>query len=89
MLLLLFKPWRDCDSLMGELSSYTEAFHACKSKLPDGLKYHDKLSFLHEPNTEARELIQNRQTEMKEELSSSPPAGGPLQYVATEAHEAM
>ena len=47
---------------MGEFSSYTEAFHACKSKLPDGLKYHDKLSSLHEANTEARELIQNRQT---------------------------
>ena len=69
-LLLLFKPWRDGDSLMGKYSSYTEPFHACKDELPDGLNYHDKLTSLHEANTEVRELIQDRLTEMKEEVDS-------------------
>jgi len=88
-LLLLFKPWRDCESLIGESSSYTEAFHACKDQLLDGLEYHNKLSSLQEADTEVCENIQDSQIEMKEELSTSPPAGGPLHYVATEACNAM
>jgi len=88
-LLLLFKPWRDCKSLIGESTSYTEAFHACKDQLPDGLEYHNKLSCLQEADTEVREHIQDCQIEMKEELSTSPPACGPLHYVATEAHDAL
>ena len=40
-ILLLFKPWRQCDSLLGDHSSYMEAFNACKDTLLDGLKYHD------------------------------------------------
>ena len=63
---------------MEEYSSYTEAFHACKDELVDGLNYHEKLFSLQEADTEVRELIQDRQAEMKEEeeLNSSPPAGG-------------
>ena len=39
-ILLLFKPWRQCDSLLGDHSTYMDAFNACKDSLIDGLQYH-------------------------------------------------
>jgi len=32
-MLLLFKPWRDSGTLMGDSHTYTEAFNACKDDL--------------------------------------------------------
>ena len=90
-ILLLFKPWRQCDSLFGDHSTYMDAFNACKDSLIDGLKYHAQLSRLQEADTNVRELISNRQEEMEAEdmLSSDVPPEGPLRYVATEVHNVM
>ena len=42
-ILLLFKPWQECDSLIGDKGSYIEAFHSCKDELMDGNNYHEQL----------------------------------------------
>ena len=91
-LLLLFKPWRKCDSLMGDSNSYKEAFYSCKDSLPEGLKYHNQLSNLQKDDAKMREDITEQQAKMEaEEMeeSSDLPAGGPLQYVCKEAQDAM
>ena len=90
-ILLLFKPWRQCDSLLGDHSTYMDAFNACKDSLIDGLQYHAQLSRLQEADTNVRELISNRREEMEAEdmLSSDVPPEGPLRYVATEVHDVM
>ena len=36
-ILLLFKPWRQCDTLLGDSSNYVEAFNECKTSLLDAL----------------------------------------------------
>ena len=90
-ILLLFKPWRQCDSLLGDHSTYMDAFSACKDSLLDGLKYHAQLSRLREADANVRELINNRREEMEAEdmQSSDAPVEGPLRYVATEVHNVM
>ena len=90
-ILLLFKPWRQCDSLLGDDSNYMDAFNACKDSLLDGLKYHAQLSRLQEADTTVRELISKRREQMEAEdmQSSDIPVEGPLRYVATEVHNAM
>ena len=42
-LLLLFKPWRDCESLMGISGTYAEAFHAFKDKSKYAADHHNRL----------------------------------------------
>jgi len=42
-MLLLFKPWRDSSTLMGDSPTYTEASNTCKDDLLEGLKYHNQL----------------------------------------------
>ena len=32
-ILLLFKPWRECDTFLGDSSNYVEAFNSCKTTL--------------------------------------------------------
>ena len=59
-ILLLFKPWRQCDSLLGDHSSYMDAFNACKDSLIDGLKYHEQVSHLQEADANVCELINKR-----------------------------
>ena len=90
-ILLLFKPWRQCDSLLGDHSSYMEAFNACKDSLLDGLKYHAQLSRLQEANTTVRELISKRREQMEAEnmQSGDIAVDEPLRYVATEVQKAM
>ena len=90
-ILLLFKPWRQCDSLLGDHSSYMDAFNACKDSLIDGLKYHEQVSHLQEADANVRELINKRREEMEaEDMQSSDAAvEGPLRYVATEVHDVM
>ena len=66
-ILLLFKPWRQCDSLLGDHSTYVDVFAACKDSLLDALKYHDQLSRLQEADANVRELISNRREEMEAE----------------------
>uniref|UniRef100_A0ABD2X6C2 ATP-dependent DNA helicase n=1 Tax=Trichogramma kaykai TaxID=54128 RepID=A0ABD2X6C2_9HYME len=45
-LLLLFKPWRDCEKLIDGCRNYTEAFAKSKEHLPEALKYHEKVSLI-------------------------------------------
>ncbi|KAL7304790.1 hypothetical protein TKK_0003015 [Trichogramma kaykai] len=45
-LLLLFKPWRDCEKLIDGYRNYTEAFAKSKEHLPEALKYHEKVSLI-------------------------------------------
>ena len=90
-ILLLFKLWRQCDSLLGDHSCYIDAFNACKDSLIDGLKYHEQVSHLREADANVRELINKRREEMEaEDMQSSDVAvEGPLRYVATEVHDVM
>ena len=92
-ILLLFKPWRECDSLIGDKGSYTEAFHSCKDELMDGNNYHEQLVRLQEADSKVRELIGERCAEMEAEEdtdSKIPPAAGPLSYACNEVvHDAM
>ena len=64
-ILLLFKPWRECDTLLGDSSNYVEAFNSCKTTLLHGLQYHDQLSCLQEAESTVRELIRERKEEME------------------------
>ena len=66
-ILLLFKPWRECDSLIGDKGSYTEAFHSCKGELMDGNNYHEQLVRLQEADTKVQKLIGECRAEMKAE----------------------
>ena len=92
-MLLLFKPWRECDSLMGDKTSYTEAFISCKDELMDCTEYHEQLLRLQEADTKVREHISECRAEMEaEELADTqdPPLAGPLNYTCNEVmHEAM
>ena len=64
-MLLLFKPWRESDSLKADNSSYTEAFNNCKQELMDGIEYHEQLTRLQEADTKVRELISERRVELR------------------------
>ena len=92
-MLLLFKPWRASDSLMGDKTTYTESFNSCKDELIEFTKYQEQLSQLLEADTKVRELIGERRAEMEAEEetdSEDQPAAGPLNYACTEVvHEAM
>ena len=86
-MLLLFKPWRESDSLKGDNSSYTEAFNNCKQELMDGNEYHEQLTRLQEADTKVRDLIGERRAEMKEEEETTDtdiPVVGPTSYGCTE-----
>ena len=91
-ILLLFQAWRDPETLMGDSSSYTEAFYTSKESLMNGLEYHDQLLRLQEADAKVHDLISDRLTEMKAEkevASDDVPVNGPLNYVCTEVHNAM
>ena len=99
-MLLLFKPWQECDGLMGDKDSYTEAFHSCKGELMDGKgelmdgnDYHEQLIRLQEADTKVCELIGEHRAEIDAEEDTDgevPPAAGPLNYACNEVvHGAM
>ena len=90
-ILLLFKPWRECDTLLGDSSNYVEAFNSCKTTLLHGLQYHDQLSRLQEAESTVRELIREQKEEMEKEdmQSTDDVVEGPLRYVANTVTEAM
>ena len=85
--MLLFKPWRECDTLLGDSSNYVGAFNS----LLHGLQYHDQLSRLQEADSTVRELIRERKEEMEKEdmQSTDDVVEGPLRYVANTVTEAM
>ena len=89
--MLLFKPWRECDTLLGDSSNYVEAFNSCKTTLLHGLQYHDQLSRLQEADSTVRELIRERKEELEKEdmQSTDDVVEGPLRYVANTVTEAM
>ena len=90
-ILLRFKPWRECNALLGESSNYVEAFNACKTTLLHGLQYHDQLSHLQEAESTVRELIKKRKEEMEKEdmQSTDDVVEGSIRYVANTVNEAM
>ena len=91
-MLLLFKPWRESDSLIGNKSSYTESFNCCKNELMECVEYHEQLIRLREADSKVREHISERRAEMEAEETDSedPPAMGPLNYACNEVvHGAM
>ena len=92
-MLLLFKPWRESDSLIGDNATYTESFNSCKDDLIDCTDYHEQLIRLQEADSKVRELIGEHRAEMEVEEetdSEDPPAAGPLSYACTEVvHGAM
>ena len=86
-MLLLFKPWRESDSLKGDNSSYTEAFNNCKQELMDGNEYHEQLTRLQEAGTKVRDLIVECRAEMEEEEETTDtdiPVVGPTSYGCNE-----
>ena len=76
---------------MGDSSTYKEAIYSCKESLPEGLKYHNRLSNLQKDDAKVCEDISERKAEMeaKELENTDLPADGPLHYVCTEAQDAM
>ena len=76
---------------MGDSSTYKEAFYSCKESMPEGLKYHNRLSNLQKDDAKVCEDISERKAEMEaEELENTDlPADGPLLYVCTEAQDTM
>ena len=89
----MFKPWRECNSLIGNKGSYTEAFYSCKDELMDGNNYHEQLVRLQEADAKVRKLIGERRAEMEAEEdtdSKISPSAGPLSYTCNEiVHDAM
>ena len=86
-MLLLFKPWRESDSLKRDNSSYTEPYNNCKQELMDGNEYHGQLTRLQEANTKVRDLIGERHAEMEEEGETTDtdiPVVSPTSYGCTE-----
>ena len=86
-MLLLFKPWRESNSLKGDNRSYTEAFNNCKQELMDGNEYHEQLTRLQEADTKVRDLIGERRAEMEEEEETTDtdiPVVSPTSYGCTE-----
>ena len=90
-MLLLFKLWWECDSLIGDEGSYSEAFHSCKDELMDGNNYHEQLVWLQEADIKVHKLIGERCAEMETEEdtdSKIPPAAGSQSYACNEVeHE--
>ena len=92
-MLLLFKPWQESDSLMGNKRSYTESFYSCKDELIECSEYHEQLTRLQEADTKVRQQIGECRAEMEAEEqtdSKDTPTVGPLRYTCTEVvHCAM
>ena len=90
-ILLLLRPWREYDTLLGESSNNVEAFNACKTTLLHGLQYHDQLSRLQEAESTVRELIKKPKEKMekKDMQSTDDVVEGPIQYVANTVNKAM
>ena len=90
--MLLFKPWNDCDSLLGTNKTYTEAFCAFKEESEDAVHYHNRLQ-LHERNDKTvRIQIDKRRTQMESEEENASEGGQenePLLCAVSEAQEAM
>ena len=91
-LMLLFKPWNDCDSLLGTNKTYTEAFCAFKEEAEDAVRYHNRLQ-QHERNDKTvRIQIDKRRTQMESEEENASEGGQenePLLCAVSEAQEAM
>ena len=76
-LLLLFKPWRDCESLLGGCKTYAEAFHSITSESADAVNYHNRLQQQQDRHKTITTQIDNCRTKMEAEE----------QNASEEAHE--
>ena len=62
-LLLLFKPWRDCEILMGTNETYTIAFNTFKAESTDAVNYHNRLQQHQDKDKTVRTQIDKCRTE--------------------------
>ncbi|XP_065891642.1 ATP-dependent DNA helicase PIF5-like [Dysidea avara] len=90
-LLLLFKPWRNSETLMGSSESYKSEFENCQEQLPDAVNYHNRLQQMQKQDEIVRDQIDRRRTEMEQEEDGSTDVviQDPLLSAYTEAQGAM
>ena len=90
--MLLFKPWKDCDSLLGTNKTYTEAFCAFKEESKDAVHYHNCLQQYERNDKTVRIQIDKRRIQMESEEENASEGGQenePLLCAVSEAQEAM
>ena len=91
-LLLLFKPWRDCEMLMGSYEIYASAFHAFSGESVDAINYHNRLLQSQDKDKTVRMLIDERRTELEakeQNRCKQMQENDPLLNGISEAQEAM
>ena len=92
-LLLLFKPWRDFETLMGSYETYSSAFHAFSDESVDAVNYHNRLLLQRQDKDQTvRMLIDERRTELEAEEQNcckETQENDPLLHGISEAQEAM
>ena len=90
--MLLFKPWRDCETLIGASETYTDAFLAFNGESVDAVNYDTCLQQHQDKHNTVRMQIDRCCTDM--EIEEQNPrkevqAIDPLLHVISEAQEAM
>ena len=90
-LLLLFKPWRNSESLMGESESYLLEFEKCKDDLIGAVDYHNRLQKMQRSDQAVREQIDKRRKEIEQEdnATAAEEIPDPIVHAYSEAQEAM
>ena len=56
-LLLLFKPWRDCSTLIEEGKTYSEAFNKGKEELTVAMQHHGKYKIIKKASERVEKMI--------------------------------
>ncbi|XP_065894145.1 uncharacterized protein [Dysidea avara] len=90
-ILLLFKPWRNSETLIGSSESFQCEFENCREQLPDAVNYHNRLQQMQKRDEIAREQIDKRRTEIEQEEDGTTEVHAPdtLLHAHTEAQDAM
>ena len=91
-LLLLFKPWREWESLLADNETYADAFNAFSGESVDAQSYHTRLQQHQDKDKNVRMQVDKLRTEMEVEeqnTSKDMHKDDPLNYGITEAQEAM
>ena len=55
--LLLFKPWRDCSTLIGEGKTYSEAFNKVKEELAIAMQHHEKYEMIKKASERVEKMV--------------------------------
>ena len=91
-LLLLFKPWRDSETLTGDCESFTVAFETFKDELVDVKQHHNRLQQYQEKDNTVRIQILERHSELESEEKNTDTVEetlDPLLHGVSDAQEAM